>query len=72
MTDRFHSLVVVLEQDIREDDAQNLIKAIKLLRGVADVSGAVADLASHTAEVRARTALGQQILDVLFPEKPQG
>lgn len=32
MTDRFHSLTVVLEGNIREDDAESLINAILHLR----------------------------------------
>lgn len=33
MTDRFHTLTVVLEHDMRDDDAQALISAIGQLRG---------------------------------------
>lgn len=43
MTDRFNALTVVLEKDIREDDAQALLSAIGQLRGVLTVSGNVAD-----------------------------
>lgn len=34
MTKRFHSLAVVLENDIRKDDAEALMAAISQLRGV--------------------------------------
>jgi len=37
MTERFSGLVVILEDDIREDDAQPLIRAIAQLRGVMEV-----------------------------------
>ncbi len=43
MTDRFHSLIVVLEKDIREDDAQAMMEAIKCLKGVINVSGIVSN-----------------------------
>jgi len=46
MTDRFHTLTVTLEREIRDDDAEALIKAIMQLRGVLDVQGEVADYAS--------------------------
>lgn len=34
MTDRYHTLTVVLERDMRDDDAAALIAAIGQLRGV--------------------------------------
>jgi len=69
MTDRFHTLTVVLEHDIRDDDAQALISAIGQLRGVLSVTGVVADLDSHMARERARHELGQKLLDVVYPER---
>ncbi len=67
MTDRFHTLTVTLERDIRDDDAMALIAAIGQLRGVLQVDGVVADLDSHMAEVRARHELGQKLLAVVYP-----
>jgi hypothetical protein len=69
MTDRFHALVVVLEKDIRDDDAEHLINAIKMMRGVLSVEGEVSSIETHTAEERARHELGQKILDVLYPDR---
>ena len=68
MTDRYHTLTVVLEQDIRTDDAENLLKAIKQLRGVGSVTGVVSDLVSNMAEQRARQNLGNKLWDVLYPK----
>jgi len=65
MTDRFNALIVVLENDIREDDAKPLIEAIEQLRGVLKVTGNVADLSSQIAETRARRELEQKIWDAL-------
>lgn len=42
MSDRYNFLTVALEHDIRSDDAEPIIEAIKLIRGVANVEGAVA------------------------------
>lgn len=69
MTDRFHSLTVVLEKDMREDDAEVLITAIRLLRGVLSVEGNISDGMVHVAHDRARFELGQKLLDVLYPER---
>lgn len=43
MTDRTNALLVVLEKDIRIDDAQVLVDAIKMLRGVLDVECNIPD-----------------------------
>lgn len=37
MTDRYMALTVVLERDLREDDAAGLITALQQLKGVVDV-----------------------------------
>lgn len=71
MSDRFHSLAVVLEKDIRDDDAKQIMTAICQLRGVILVTGNVADFDSHMAEVRAKTELGKKIIDVIYPPKTQ-
>lgn len=67
MTDRFNALIVVLEEDIRSDDAQGLIDAILRLRGVLSVSGNVQEMSDHIAQARARHELGQKLIDVLYP-----
>jgi len=68
MTDRYHSLTVVLEQDIRADDAEVLLSAIAQLRGVLSVSGNVSDVTAYMAEERARRELGQKLMAVVYPE----
>lgn len=67
MTDRFNSVTVVLEKDIRVDDAEVLIAAIRQLRGVLSVTGNVSDLSAHVAQERARHELGERLLAVLYP-----
>ena len=69
MTNRFHTLTVVLENDIRDDDAASLIAAIHQMRGVLTVTGVVADYESHMAEARAKADLGAKIWDVIYPNR---
>lgn len=69
MSDRFHSLVVVLEFDIKDEDAAPIITAIETLRGVASVTGIVSDMESNMAETRALTKLRTQLFDVLYPKE---
>jgi len=68
MTDRYHSLTVVLEHDIRDDDAEPLINAIKMLHGVLSVKGNVSSFEVHTATERARFELGQKLWEVIYPK----
>ena len=42
MTNRLKGVWVAFEQDIREDDAESIIGAIRCLRGVADVDPCLA------------------------------
>ena len=66
MTERFHSLTVVLEKDMREDDAKPLIEAIQQMRGVLKVSGVVSDMAAHMAIERSRRELGDKLMGVIY------
>lgn len=54
MTDRIHSLTVVLDHNIRSDDIEPIIEAIKLLRCVQEVVPHVADHTAYMAESRAK------------------
>lgn len=68
MTDRYHSLTVVLEKDMRDDDAESLINAIKMMRHVISVKGNVTDFTSLMAEERAMRHLGDKLLAVVYPK----
>ena len=68
MTDRYNALTVVLEHDIRDDDAEALLAAIRQLRGVLSVSGNIADLDAHVAQDRARHDLSEKLWRVLYPK----
>jgi hypothetical protein len=68
VSDRFHSLTVVLEQDIRDDDAESLMDGIRMMRGVLWVTGEVACPVSCMAEERARADLGKKLLAIVYPK----
>ena len=68
MTDRYNTLTVVLERDMRDDDAEALLSAIRQLRGVLSVSGGVANPTTYAAEERARRELGEKLWQVLHPQ----
>lgn len=54
MTDRIQAFVVILDRDMREDDADGLRQAILRLRGVADVVADVMDIDTVTTRARIR------------------
>jgi hypothetical protein len=68
MTDRFNTLIVVLENEMRSDDASSLMEAITHMRGVLSVSGNVADFSEHMAIERAKRDLGQKLIDIVYPQ----
>jgi hypothetical protein len=47
MTDRIKGFVVTLTDDIRIDDVQPLLDAVKMLKGVASVDTSVTDMDDH-------------------------
>ena len=72
MTDRFFAVTVLLEKDTREDDAQSILDAILMIKGVASASPHVANLEQWSAEMRARIELSNKIWKVLYPKSVTG
>lgn len=68
MTDRVNALIVALEVDMRDDDAQGLVDAITQLRGVSSVRLNVADMDDWLAKDRAKRELRQKIHDLLWQD----
>lgn len=69
MTDNYNALIVVLNHNLRSDDAEPLIFAIQQLKGVVSVKGNVVGIESHIADQRAKQDLGEKLWKVLYPEK---
>lgn len=65
MTDRWNALLVILDHDIRDDDAEPLRQAILRMRGVADVRPNIVDVSSAIAEARAVDGLGRHIVNAI-------
>jgi len=55
MTDKYKGLVVTLDKDYRDDDAESIITAIKMIKGVLEVVPAVANHADDCI-IRERVA----------------
>lgn len=69
MTDRIKGLVVTFDKDYRDDDIEPLVSAIRMLRGVVDVSLSVADVDDHINRMRITTELRGKLFDALSEEK---
>ena len=70
MTDRIQHLTVLLEHDIRDDDAEDLGNAIAQLRGVSLVQmGKPVDPTDHMARERVRLELLRELSAVLAPKR---
>ena len=64
MTDRINTITVVLEKEIREDDCESILNAIRMIKGVLSVSANVADPSDYLAIRRARHELMKKIYEV--------
>ncbi len=65
MTDRLHALTVHLKADIRDDDAQAIIQAIIMVKGVAKVDSHVVTSEDEFARERVRHEFREKLWDVL-------
>lgn len=57
MTDRYAGFLVTLDMDVREDDAQATIAAIKQIKGVRSVDPMVGGIELQIATSRVKTSL---------------
>jgi hypothetical protein len=68
MTDRYAAFTVTLDQDIREDDAQAIINAIKMVKHVRSVTPHVANWEFHTAVERVRFEIWDKVREAIYPD----
>lgn len=65
MTDRINSFVVVLDKNIRDDDAENTIIALKNIKGVIGVIPNINSISDTVAGARAKSEIINKILDLV-------
>ena len=65
MTDRLKGCTVVFDRDIRVDDAEHLLDAIRMLRGVIDVTPEIKVLSDFHAQIRAHIDIQRRLFKVL-------
>ncbi len=65
MTDRVKGITISLEQDVRTDDIEPILNAIRQIRGVADVDIIHTDMNDWLARSRVRSELANDF-NVLY------
>ena len=65
MTDRVNSLTVALEKDMRDDDIECLIQAIRLFKGVLTVGTNISDSNTYVAEQRCNKNMRQALYNII-------
>lgn len=66
MTDRIRSLTIILEEDMRVDDAEAVIQAVRMVKGVSRVEeGPVLDMRDYLAREAAARVIFDKLHDAL-------
>lgn len=68
MSERIKGFTVILEQDWKDEDANELAKAISQLKGVLSVRNVVSTIADHIAVIRERTRILSEVTRIIFPD----
>lgn len=65
MTDRYAGFVVTLADDVRQDDAEAIVTALRMVKGVISVAPVVADVDLHMAAARVNQRWQQRLLTLI-------
>lgn len=69
MTDRIKGVYVALDKDYRVDDAEAILEAIKMIKGVSEVAINVTDFDDWTNRSRIRMELSAKLWEALHNTK---
>lgn len=69
MTDRSGALIVVLDQDRRVDDLEEILTAIRMIKGVVAVEPQINNGNEFAARIQAKTELWEKIVKAFWPER---
>jgi hypothetical protein len=65
VTDRLAGLTVTFAADVREDDAEAIIHAIRMIKGVVSVDPLIADWQLHIATTRVQSDMTKRLYGAL-------
>jgi len=69
MTNRLNAVIVVLDRDIRDDDATEIVTALSMEKGVLSVERISVDTAEMIAHARAFNVIRGRMLEALMEER---
>ncbi len=65
MTTRYKAVLVTLDHDMRDDDAESVLTALRMVKGVIDVAPVPANPDDYTIRMRLFTEFRQALVDAL-------
>jgi hypothetical protein len=65
VTERHAGYIVSLDESVRDEDAEQIITALRQIRGVVSVRPVVEDVQAHIGQERARAELSSRITAAL-------
>lgn len=66
MTDRHAAYVVVLDEEVREDQAEGILTALRMVKGVTSVRPVTSNVTLQIAEEQAVSRLRGKVLDAVY------
>jgi len=69
VTDRVKAFTVYLDEDMREEDAENVRLALLMVKRVSAVRPHLAEFSDDQAQERAERVLRDKLRDVLWPKR---
>lgn len=69
MSDRVKALTVVLERDYRDDDLEDIVKAVSMVKGVLEVAPVLANPSDFIQRTRLRAELSEKLFNVLMEKQ---
>ncbi len=68
MTDRYKGFLVTLDKEIRDDDSEYIINALKMIKGVYSVKPYIFKMEDHMNYVKAESEAGHKLLEFVRKE----
>jgi len=65
MTERVKGFTVTLERDVREDDFQQILEAVEMIKGVLHVEPVLVTHQDHMAKTRLKSDIVRNILKLI-------
>lgn len=65
MTDRLNGVTITFEKDIRDDDAEAILNAMRMIRGVAHVEPNIVTSEDWMAQMQVKTDIRTKLYDFI-------